>query len=433
MPPAARILDMVAHPLPPMLTPGPGSVNVFIGGKPAWRGVPSAVAGALSAAKQVSDTAIQAAEAATMAAAGTPGLPAAKAAEEATKAACAASMGSAITAAAGLADIHMCTTPLPLPPHGPGVVIDGSPTVLINNMCACRQGDTILEAVGPPNKIVLGCFTVFIGNGSGGGAATGAPAGSMGMIGNLPVVRQPNGDIKVGDDITITGDNESKIQQLGKFGQVSSKPSKDSTTDVHSIVPTKVGINATDALPSGNRANSHALRKQPESLPEAEKSAKDTASSSDDSANKVAPNSLPAGVAYEGTVYRAVSANHSATAWDVTAGNVAANHRYSGPGQGALYVGTSREAVLAELSHYGVDPTAVAWVSKEVKLGNVLDLTNPTVRQQLGISLESITGDSYQLTQSIGDIARQRYDGILVPSARQAGATNLVIFPKGNP
>jgi uncharacterized Zn-binding protein involved in type VI secretion len=138
-------------------------MNVLIGSLPAWRGVPAAAAGALQAAKQVSDTAIRAAEAATLAAAGTPGAPAAKAAEEGVKAGAAASMGSAITSAAGGADIHTCATPLPIPPHGPGVVIDGSQTVLINNLPACRMGDTVLEAVGPPNKIVRGETRVIIG------------------------------------------------------------------------------------------------------------------------------------------------------------------------------------------------------------------------------------------------------------------------------
>jgi uncharacterized Zn-binding protein involved in type VI secretion len=161
--PAARITDPVIHPAPPVLTPGPGSPNVLIGGLLAWRGVPAAAAAALQAAKQISDTTIQVAEAATVAAAGTPGAPAAKAAEEATKAAAAASMGSMITASAGGADIHACVTPLPIPPHGPGVVIDGSTTVVINNLPACRMGDTILEAVGPPNKIAMGCPTVIIG------------------------------------------------------------------------------------------------------------------------------------------------------------------------------------------------------------------------------------------------------------------------------
>src|SRR5215813_5797880 len=144
--PAARLTDNVVHPAPPVLGAGPGSPNVLIGSLPAWPGVPAAAAAALQAAKQVSDTVIQVAEAATIAAAGTPGAPAAKAAaEEATKAACAAQMGSMITSLAGGADIHTCATPLPIPPHGPGVVVDGSQTVLINGLQACRMGDTILE------------------------------------------------------------------------------------------------------------------------------------------------------------------------------------------------------------------------------------------------------------------------------------------------
>ncbi|KAA5607043.1 hypothetical protein F1188_03820 [Roseospira marina] len=161
--PAARVTDNVAHPLPPVLTPGPGSFNVLIGKLPAWRGVPAAVAGGLQAAKQASDAVIKTAEAASTAAAGTPGAPAAKAAEETTKATAAASMGSMISGAAGGADIHACATPLPIPPHGGGVVIDGSATVLTNKLPQCRLGDTVLEPVGPPNKIVRGEFTVLVG------------------------------------------------------------------------------------------------------------------------------------------------------------------------------------------------------------------------------------------------------------------------------
>jgi uncharacterized Zn-binding protein involved in type VI secretion len=163
MPPAARVTDTVAHPLPPMLTPGPGSPNCMIGFLPAWRGIPLAAVGALQAAKQAADIAIQAAEAATKAAAGTPGAPAAYAAEQATKASVLASMSSMIAGASGGADIHACTTPLPVPPHGPGVVINGSATVMINNLPAARQGNTILEAAGPSNSIAMGCTTVIIG------------------------------------------------------------------------------------------------------------------------------------------------------------------------------------------------------------------------------------------------------------------------------
>jgi uncharacterized Zn-binding protein involved in type VI secretion len=163
--PSARITDPVAHPLPPILTGGPPSINVIIGFLPAWLGIPMAAVAGLQAAKTTSDIAIKAAEAATLAAAGTPGAPAAKLAEETLKAASAVALGAMFSAAAGAlgASMHACMTPLPIPPHGPGVVIDGSQTVQINFKPACRLGDTILEPLGPPNKIVMGCPTVIVG------------------------------------------------------------------------------------------------------------------------------------------------------------------------------------------------------------------------------------------------------------------------------
>lgn len=161
--PAARVTDNVVHPLPPVLSPGPGSMNVLIGFLPAWRGIPLAAAAAIQAAKAASDATVAAAEGATAAAAGTPGAPAAYAAEQAAKSAALASMSAMTTAFAGTSDIHACVTPSPVPPHGPGVVIDGSATVMVNNMPACRMGDTIIEPLGPPNKIAKGEMTVIIG------------------------------------------------------------------------------------------------------------------------------------------------------------------------------------------------------------------------------------------------------------------------------
>ncbi len=163
MPPAARITDNVAHPLPPILTGGPTAITVIIGFLPAWRGINPAAAAALQVAKTISDTAIKVAEAATVAAAATPAAPAAKLAEETTKAASAVAMGSMISSMAGGSDIHACLTLLPIPPHGPGVVITPSATVMMSMMPSARMGDTILEAVGPPNKIIKGEMTVMVG------------------------------------------------------------------------------------------------------------------------------------------------------------------------------------------------------------------------------------------------------------------------------
>jgi hypothetical protein len=97
-----------------------------IGDSPAWRGVPAAAA-------------------------------------QATKLGIAESMKANFVATGGGADIQMCFVPSPMPPRGAGVVLDGSKTVVINNLPACREGDTVTEALGGPNKIVMGCKTVMIG------------------------------------------------------------------------------------------------------------------------------------------------------------------------------------------------------------------------------------------------------------------------------
>ena len=97
MPPAARVGDQTSHGTP--LSPGPGSVNVLIGGMPSWRAT---------------------------------------------------------------ADFHACPLVTGTVPHVGGVVPMGSATVLINNLPAARQGDVIVES-GPPNTIAMGCPTVLIG------------------------------------------------------------------------------------------------------------------------------------------------------------------------------------------------------------------------------------------------------------------------------
>lgn len=97
MPMAARLGDLTSHGTP--LAPGVGSLNVLIGGKPAWRAA---------------------------------------------------------------ADTHVCPLVTGVVPHVGGVVPMGSATVLINNLPAARQGDQIVEA-GPPNSIAIGEPTVLIG------------------------------------------------------------------------------------------------------------------------------------------------------------------------------------------------------------------------------------------------------------------------------
>lgn len=158
---AARLGDSTAHGTP-LGGIGIGSTNVFIGNRPAWRAIPSAAAAGLNAAKKTSDITLKSLKSARIAASGTPGAPAAVAAELAGQTAAAASMGSMISGLGAMSDISLCPVPLPVPPHGPGVVVNGSPTVLVNNMPLARMGDTITEALGPPNKIVSGCASVHV-------------------------------------------------------------------------------------------------------------------------------------------------------------------------------------------------------------------------------------------------------------------------------
>lgn len=83
MPPAARLGDMTSHGSP--LSPGPGSANVLIGGRPAWR---------------------------------------------------------------ALSDMHMCPAATPNP-HAGGNTAMGSATVFINSLPAVRMGDMIVESGPP--------------------------------------------------------------------------------------------------------------------------------------------------------------------------------------------------------------------------------------------------------------------------------------------
>lgn len=159
--PATRILDSTSHGSP--LAPGTGSPNVLIGKLPAFRGLPVGAGAAITTAVQAGQTAMRAAEAATVAAAPTPGAGAAKLAEETLKTSLAASMGSMMSAAGAMTDKMICPLPVPIPPHGIGLVVNASMTVMVNNLPLARMGDQVMEALGGPNPIVKGEFTVLVG------------------------------------------------------------------------------------------------------------------------------------------------------------------------------------------------------------------------------------------------------------------------------
>lgn len=103
-------------------------------------------------------------------------------------------------------DQHACPLVSITGADGIGAVMMGSPTVLINNMMACRMGDIVVEkpglALGPVNPILMGCPTVLIGE--------------VGMGSPLPV--------RLGETMTamssvIGGDAGSTAQLLAQASQ----------------------------------------------------------------------------------------------------------------------------------------------------------------------------------------------------------------------
>jgi uncharacterized Zn-binding protein involved in type VI secretion len=76
-----------------------------------------------------------------------------------------------------MVDQHACPAVSISGADGVGSVMMGSPTVLIENQMACRQGDIVVEkpglAMGPMNPIVMGCPTVMIGESGGVGGPQG--------------------------------------------------------------------------------------------------------------------------------------------------------------------------------------------------------------------------------------------------------------------
>jgi len=210
----ARVGDLTAH---GVAVQGPGSADVLVNGQKAWRAMPpgvgEGVGQASSRAKAIMDrppfmppdvvtelgplTSTMSSVGAQAEAAGAPGASAtvstsfAGLASQATalaagytaaaavpggepgarvafttafKAALAQTMATAVHSIAGPWDMDTCVAPGPAGPHGPGVVIKGSETVLINNLPAVFKGHRIVEASGGPTAIRIGSANVFIGD-----------------------------------------------------------------------------------------------------------------------------------------------------------------------------------------------------------------------------------------------------------------------------
>jgi RES domain-containing protein len=134
------------------------------------------------------------------------------------------------------------------------------------------------------------------------------------------------------------------------------------------------------------------------------------------------------GATFEGTIYRSVNKDYNPL--EMSEYTINSNHRYTEKGMPGLYFSSGEKIVKAELRNYDVyDFSNRTMYSYDVKLTNMLDVSNGTVRSELGVSLDSLIGDSYDVTHAIGRYAYTNgYNGIIAPSARADGGVNLILF-----
>lgn len=108
--------------------------------------------------------------------------------------------------------------------------------------------------------------------------------------------------------------------------------------------------------------------------------------------------------------------------------------RWNDSGLAAIYASCERETALAEAEYYislqPLRPKAKRTLyTIRVSLKNVIDLSAPDVLPALGITDAVLAGPDHGPCRTIGGAVNWLgHDGLLVPSARRRGGTNLVIY-----
>jgi RES domain-containing protein len=132
--------------------------------------------------------------------------------------------------------------------------------------------------------------------------------------------------------------------------------------------------------------------------------------------------------AWQGTVYRHMFGSHG------PARSNTEGARWNPPGLEAIYTSCERETALAEAEYYiGMQPLRPkakrTIYTIRVSLGKVIDLSAPRLLSQLGITDDVLSSIDHSPCRVIGAaVDWLSHDGLLVPSARRRGGTNLVIF-----
>lgn len=103
--------------------------------------------------------------------------------------------------------------------------------------------------------------------------------------------------------------------------------------------------------------------------------------------------------------------------------------RYNSPNEfGALYLSDSPEACAAEMKRRPSTPPDYFVGEIHVNAQKICDLTDPIILEQLGLELNDLCADDWELTRMLGNLIRDSsFEGVLVPSA--AGPySSLVLF-----
>lgn len=151
---------------------------------------------------------------------------------------------------------------------------------------------------------------------------------------------------------------------------------------------------------------------------------------------------------WAGTFYRATTIEYANRRDLLTGlGSRMAGARWTPPGAfasvyGCLEPETAMSEALANYREFGIPLSKampLVFVAVTVESQAVLDLTDTVVQRVLGITTRRMISTPWQrqqergdeaLTQCLGRLAWEAsLEGILVPSARVKGATNIVLFP----
>lgn len=159
---------------------------------------------------------------------------------------------------------------------------------------------------------------------------------------------------------------------------------------------------------------------------------------------------IPAGVTYNGKIYRSISKNavenYGAVPNEISDFSIdKAWGRYDLQGEGALYCSAKLNGNKTEIMYYA-NKFGQKWEDyltyeyNNINIPNMLDLTNDAVRQKLGVDetmlkrIDELPNEvdeksyNYLFTNILGSWSREKYNGLIVPGTRGGNYKNIVLF-----